>query len=187
MAWLQTDPTSGNQHICFRFGGKKFRRSLGTSNVKKARRKLARLEDTIELVQSGRIELPGNVDIPTFLLSDGKLNVKHAVEELRICDLFDEFFDSIPNGSLEPRTIAQMKSHRVHLEEFFGKRFLLAKLSFNELQSYVAKRSKGKGIRGRTTNSNTIKKEIVTLRGLWKWCVSSGRIPKCPFPSSGLR
>lgn len=187
MAWLQSDPTSGNQHICFRFGGKKFRRTLGTSNLKKANRKLARLEETIELIEAGRIELPSNVDIPTFLLSEGKLEVKHTIEDRKMGQLFTEFFESIPDGSLEPRTIAQMKSHRVHLEGFFGKKFSLVKLSFNELQKYVVKRSKGKGIRGRTTNSNTIKKEIVTLRSLWKWCVASGRIPKNAFPSSGLR
>ncbi len=187
MAWLQTDPSSGNQHICFRFGGKKFRRSLGTSDIKKANRKLARLEDTIELVESGRIDLPSNVDIPTFLLSDGKLPSRHTVADHRLADLFDEFFDSIPDGSLEPRTIAQMKSHRVHLEDHFGKKFTLSKLSFSELQNYVSKRSKGSGIRGRNTSSNTIKKEIVTLRGLWKWCMASELIRKSAFPSTGLR
>ena len=81
MAWLQEDPTSGNQHICFRFGGKKFRRSLRTKDKKKATRKLNRLEETIELIDSGRVELPTNVDIPTFLLSDGKLQVKHKIRE----------------------------------------------------------------------------------------------------------
>ena len=186
MAWLQTDP-SGNHHICFRFGGKKFKRSLRTRDRKKASRKLVRLEETVDLIESGRIELPTNVDVPTFLLSEGKLQVKHTIDDQRLSELFTHFFDSIPDGSLEPRTIAQMKSHRVHLEGFFGKNFSLVKLSFNELQKYVVKRSKGKGIRGRTTNSNTIKKEIVTLRSLWKWCVASGRIPKNPFPSSGLR
>ena len=186
MAWLQTDP-SGNHHICFRFGGKKFKRSLRTRDRKKASRKLIRLEETVDLIEAGRIELPTNVDVPTFLLSEGKLQVKHTIDDQRLGDLFNQFFESIPDGSLEPRTIAQMKSHRVHLEEFFGVKFSLVKLSFNELQKYVVKRSKGKGIRGRNTNSNTIKKEIVTLRSLWKWCVASGRIPKNVFPSSGLR
>ena len=187
MAWLQAHPVSGKYHIGFRFGGKKFRRSLNTSNPKTARRKLVRLEETIELIESGRIELPLNIDLPTFLLSDGKLNRKHTIEDRRLAELFDLFFESLPNGSLEPRTIDQMRSHRVHLEDFFGAKFLLANLSFSELQDYIAKRSMGKGIRGRTTNSNTIKKEIVTLRSLWKWCVATEAIPKCPFPSNGLR
>ena len=60
MAWLQTDP-SGNHHICFRFGGKKFKRSLRTRDRKKVSRKLVRLEETVDLIESGRIELPSNV------------------------------------------------------------------------------------------------------------------------------
>ena len=187
MAWLQTDPSSGNQHICFRFAGERFRRSLGTKDKRKARRKLARLEDTLELIEMGRIELPTNVDVPTFLLSEGKLQLKHSTSNEPLDKLFDAFFESIPDGALEERTVAQMKSHRVHLERHFKTTFCLPKLSFSDLQTYVAKRSKGKGIRGRNTNPKTIKKEIVTLRSLWNWSVSAGRIPKAVFPSNGLR
>ena len=87
MAWLQTDP-SGNHHICFRFGGKKFKRSLRTRDRKKASRKLVRLEETVDLIEAGRIELPTNVDVPTFLLSEGKLQVKHTIDDQRLGDLF---------------------------------------------------------------------------------------------------
>ena len=59
MAWLQKDP-SGNFHISFRFGGKKFKRSLRTQNQKQATSRKLRLEETIQLINSGRVELPTN-------------------------------------------------------------------------------------------------------------------------------
>jgi hypothetical protein len=65
MAWLQTDP-SGNQPIDFRFGGKKCKRSLRLKDLKNAPRKLIRLDETIDLIEAGRIEIPGAVDVPRF-------------------------------------------------------------------------------------------------------------------------
>lgn len=78
MAWIQTDP-SGNFHISFRFGGRKYKRSLKTKTRKQAELKKLRLEDTVALIETGRIELPPNCDLPTFLLSEGKLEGKHVI------------------------------------------------------------------------------------------------------------
>jgi len=84
MAWLQQDP-SGNYHISFRL----FKRSLRTSNEKDARTRLDRLEETIRLVEAGRIEIPTEIDLPRFLLSDGKLNGKPVVtQSLALQELF---------------------------------------------------------------------------------------------------
>ena len=105
MAWLQEDP-SGNYHISFRFGGRKFKRSLRTSRAKEARSHLDRLEENIRLVEAGRIELAADADIPTFLLSDGKLNGKPVViQPLTIKELFDNCFASLPKGNLEESTL----------------------------------------------------------------------------------
>ena len=69
MAWLQKYP-SGDYHISFRFGGKKFKRSLRTKNKKRALTRQARLEDNIDLVKRGRLIIPNDADVATYLLSD---------------------------------------------------------------------------------------------------------------------
>ena len=147
----------------------------------------ARLEETIRLIELGRIDLPDSVDISTFLLSDGKTNQKSVVREASLGDLFIRFFDSLPEGSLEPGSIAMMQIHRGHLERHFGKRIQLKLLRFSDLQGYVSKRSQDPGIRGRKLSRSTIKKEINTLRAVWKWALASDLIPKTTFPSQGLR
>ena len=92
MAWLQEDP-SGNYHISFRFGGRKFKRSLHTSVEADARGRLNHLEETLRLVEAGRIEIPACTDVATFLLSDGKLNGKPVLTKpLGLQQLFDDFF-----------------------------------------------------------------------------------------------
>ena len=67
MAWLQN--VEGNFHISFRFGGQKFKRSLKTKIGTEAHTRKARLEETIRLVESGRMEIPQDADVATFLLS----------------------------------------------------------------------------------------------------------------------
>ena len=73
MAWFEQHPTSGHFKICFRWGGKKKRKSLPVTDPKAARAILLRFEENLALLERGRLELPATGDIMTFLLSDGKL------------------------------------------------------------------------------------------------------------------
>ncbi len=55
MSWLKKDK-SGNFHVRFRFGGTKFRRSLRTKEQKAADARLNRLDESIRLVESDRLD-----------------------------------------------------------------------------------------------------------------------------------
>lgn len=163
MAWLQQLP-SGKYHVSFRFGGHKFKRSLRTSKAKEAQARLERLEENIRLVEAGRIEIAVDADIPTFLLSDGKLNAKVVVApSLKLEELFGRFFGNLPEGHLEETTLEGMHVHKRHLVRVFGSRFLVQKLTLTNLQDYVSHLSKEPGLRGRTVSASTINKEIVTF------------------------
>ncbi len=74
MAWLEQHRTSRHYHLCFRFGGKKFRRTLDTDDAKSAESTRLRFEENLLLLERGRFELPPDADLITFLLSDGKLS-----------------------------------------------------------------------------------------------------------------
>ena len=76
MAWLEQHPTAGTFQIVFRLGEAKFKRSLKTDDPREAAGRLARVEENIRLVESGRLVLPEHADPASFLLSDGKLNGK---------------------------------------------------------------------------------------------------------------
>jgi len=101
MAWLEQDP-SQKFHACFRFGGNKYRRSLRTTKKPEANSRLGRLEENIRLVESGRLEIPPDADAAAFLLSDGKLNQKfQSAKTVFLNILFEQFFDALPESSLE--------------------------------------------------------------------------------------
>jgi len=69
MAWLERHPTSGHFHLCFRWNGKRKRRSLSTDDTKAAEAIRLRFEENVALLERGRLELPPAADIMTFLLS----------------------------------------------------------------------------------------------------------------------
>ncbi|MGB7344854.1 tyrosine-type recombinase/integrase [Rubripirellula reticaptiva] len=186
MAWLQNDP-SGNFHISFRFAGRKYKRSLKTKNETEAQTRLHRLEENIRLVESGRLELPDNADAPIFLLSDGKLESKRsATERVQLSGLFQRYFDGIPDDALEDTTVDGMKTHQTHLERHIGARFPIDSLTRETLQTYVQKRAKAPGIRGRKLSPATIRKELVTLRSVWNWALAES-IVATPYPLKGVR
>lgn len=186
MAWIQRDP-SGNYHVGFRLGARKFKRSLKTKSEETAQHLTARLEENIILLARGRLELPTGADAGAFLLSDGKLTGKPQVpERLTLARLFKLYFDSLPERSLEPTTLYGMRIHERQLYRVLGKSFDVCTLTMADLQRYVEKRSKDPGRRGRKVTPATIKKAIVTLRTLWNWGVNGGHL-NGRFPTSGLK
>lgn len=181
MASLQQDP-SGNFHVVFRFVGTRFKRSLKTKQVQKAEAARIRLEENIALVESGRLELPEDVDVPIFLLSDGKLNGKTTVpKSLRLGDFYTAYTESIPSDALEPTTLKTIGLHTRHIARVLGASTKLHSLKPRDLQRYITTRSKEPGKTG-AVSAGTIRKEIGTFGSLWNWAVSqgyvSGSVPK---------
>ncbi len=174
MSSLQKDP-SGNFHICFRFGGRRFKRSLKTKSEKKANVSLAKLDERLWMLESGHLEIPSDVGVADFLIVGKDAKKKKTVaaapvlKRLSLSKLMDEYFVTAKNGSLEKSTIDTLEIHRRHLERVLGKSMDVRQLSTRHLQNYINKRAKAKGKYGRPLCGSTIKKELVTLRTVINW------------------
>jgi integrase len=59
-------------------------------------------------------------------------------------------------------------------------------VELEDLQRYVDRRTKDKGIRSKNLSSATIKKEITTLRTIWNWARDAGHLVRS-LPLKGLR
>tara|TARA_R110002111_G_scaffold164386_3_gene230583 strand:+ start:36011 stop:37264 length:1254 start_codon:yes stop_codon:yes gene_type:complete len=174
---------TGYFNVVFRFGGKRYTRSLSTDDEKEANRLLANLEQTVRDVKSGRISLPPDADIPTFLLSDGKLTTPHVSDsasvseiQLSLRDLFESFFASLPDGSLEESTLSLIKTHRNNLLRVLGDNVFIEDIDLNALDLYSKKRRRDNGRRKGKVSAYTIKKELVTLRRVLQWGKKRGKL-----------
>jgi len=86
-------------------------------------------EETINLIEKGRLEIPDGVAAADFILADGKLakpkkrtspkpiSRDHATPppQLTLQSFFEQFFASIPDDNLEGSTIDAMRKHERHL------------------------------------------------------------------------
>lgn len=185
MAWIQKFPSS--YHIAFRLNGTLVKRSLHTNSETEANTRLTRLEENLRLIASGRIDIPDDADPVEFLLADCKIAQKPAFKKPHsLASLCTHFFASIPNGNIEANTLKTMKIHTRHLRRHLGDRFSVRSLNLEDLQGYVSKREKEKGLRGKGVGPTTIKKELTTFCTIWSWAVEMGHL-KGAFPRKGLR
>ena len=67
--------------LVFWYHGKKFARGLKTNQMADAHLAKARLEDTLRRVELGTITVPEDADLPTFLLSEGRVHQTPGVVE----------------------------------------------------------------------------------------------------------
>ena len=185
MAWLEQ---RGNSfHLVHRFGNQKLKRSLHTGNQREAESALERVERRLRLIENGDLTIPNDADPMTFLLSDGKLSQPAIVSTgITLASLFQQYTDSLTQGSLESNTVYTLKIHLQHIVEILGKNFRVDRLSFADLQKYVDRRSREVGRHGKTLSAVTIKKELSSFSGVWSWALRMGSV-KNNFPNRGLR
>jgi len=135
-----------------------------------------RLEETIRLIERGRLDLPADADPATFILSDGKQKSKVMAPKVRTLGaLFEAYRANLPPGAKEESTLEAEDRHIKHLKRHLRSRTVTQSLSLTQMQQYVQKRSLDEW-RGKTIGPDTIKKELTTFRFIWNWGVLHGHL-----------
>ena len=189
MAWLEEHPTSGHFKICFRWAGRKLKKTVKTTSRGDADTALARFNENLQLLERGRLELPPGADIGTFLLSDGKLN-GHAeaappVRILTLGELREAYVEVHSNGAMEKNSLATVCMHLRHVITTLGKSFRIGSLAQADLQKHIDRRAR-KRYRGRPLSAVTLRKEMASFRACWNWGVQAGQMKEM-FPGRGLK
>lgn len=184
MASLELDPKSKRYRLRFRFAGRGCKRSLGTTSKREAIAAQVRFEETLRLVESGRLTIPPDTDPIAFLLSDGRATITKPLKLVTLGLLLDSYQQELPPGAKEDSTLYTEAIHLRHLKRLLKVRQSLVSLSLSDLQGYVNKRLRESRY-SRSIKSDTIKKEIATLRVAWNWGIDHELIEKA-FPSRGL-
>jgi integrase len=168
MASLSKDAGSGNFHIHFRFGGKLFHKSLKTKDETKAKSWAGNIAETLHDLERGKLVLPHGANLWEFLKTNGQREQKlQAPVHMTLGGLFDWYFASLPEGSKDSKTIKVLTVHANHFKRLLKPTTELAAITGQVLQTeYVNNRVKEKRY-GKPISSQTIKKEIDTLRMVW--------------------
>src|SRR5271166_1418610 len=170
----------GRYRIHFRWHGRQEKLALGKVSAEEAASKAAQVDYLLMRLKQRLIELPPDVDIVEFVQFDGKppadlQEVSADSRELTLAGFRDRYM-ATHRDSLEDRTIEGIGLHFKHLVAAIGERFPIRELKLADLQGYVDRRAKAKGMSGRRLSSATIKKELVTLRTAWNWAEKMGMV-----------
>ena len=112
MASINQDPKSQVFRIRFRFGSVRVNRSLKTKDRKIAQSVLGRVEETLRLIEHGRLEIPPKVDPATFILRDGRIKPVGPQKQLvTLKQLFKIYQERLPATAKAPTTIALEMTH----------------------------------------------------------------------------
>ncbi|HWY85513.1 MAG TPA: hypothetical protein VNX28_02250, partial [Gemmataceae bacterium] len=186
MAFLQLDKKSRRYRIRFAYGGQEFKRSIKTENPKVARGIQGRVEETIRLLEQGRLEMPIGADPAVFIMSDGKLAQRPvAVRPLTLAELVALYREKFPAGAKEASTASTERIHCKHFVRVFGKNTALQTMTQADVQGYIDRRSQDRW-HGKPIKAQTVKKETETFRQLWNWAVGMGCLTG-PCPVKGTR
>ena len=185
MASLEFDRRRDVYRIRFRFGGRDFKRSLSTSNRRYAEGTLARVRETLMLIESGRLDFPADADPAEFVLSEGKRSEpKTEPRMLTLGELVELYQGQRVPGSKEASTIKTEDQHLRHVLRLMRKATFVRSLRMGDFQAYVCKRLDEK-CGSRPIAAETVRKELATLRVVWNWAVRHDYLDR-PAPVIGL-
>ena len=179
---------NGMWHLSFRFGGSQFNPSLRTKSEREAERALAIADDTLSLMEKGRIAPPNpsRDAIIHFVLSGGKARSKlKVVAQPTLQQVAEEYFASYTVGK-EPVSLTTERVHIRHFQRLIGGRRRFASVDTAMLQDYAAKRSEEPGQRGRKVSGATIGKELTTFDQIWKVAIQKQYV-EGPSPTKGVK
>lgn len=135
---------------------------------------MGRIEETIRLLERGRIEMPPEAEPGAFILSDGKMSGKPRAPQVRmLADLFQVYREGFPPGAKADTTIKTERTHMGHLTRHLKGSKIAQTITVGEMQTYVDRRLR-ECYRGAPIGSETVRKEVATFRLIWNWGVSKG-------------
>lgn len=180
MATLEHHPTSNHFLIRFRFAGRSFKRSLKTENKQHAEAALARLHETISMVQRGFLEMPHDADPVTFFLSGGKVQKRPSNERpLNLGDLFTKYQAALPLQAKEKSTLKTEETHIKQFRKKLPQSKSLDQVTTHDVQQFINSESRRK-IGKRTISPDTIKRHIDTLKCIFNWAEKQQLVKKAP-------
>ncbi len=176
MASLICDRESGNFKIKFWHDGRQFKWSLRHNNAVLAEETAARVQRTLRDLDEGRLVLPEGADLIEFVKTDGGRTapLKAPEKPLTLGQLFCLYPEKLTEGAKKKNSLETELIHGRHLVSVLGAERTLASLAApGGMQEYIDKRAKEKW-RGQAIRGRTIKKEMDTLRLVWRWAYSNG-------------
>lgn len=158
-------------HLRFWLQGRKFFRSLKTTDETAANSILWRANETMRRLEQSELAIPDGFTFDqafNFIISGGKQVTKtELVPDVTLQQIEKDYFAELPEGAKENTSLRTEKTHIGHFIRLLGGATPIRSIGVSQLQRYVSDRRKEKGQRGKKIQPPTLKKELQTFKQLW--------------------
>jgi len=187
VASLRLDQRTNKWFVCFRWDNAQYNKSCSTTKRSEAALICSRIDDTILLLRTGRIEVPNEVDSGNWIYAGGKTilngssvcNGSFKASALRLGEICDDYLKD--QARKAETTLNAEKVHIKHLKGHFGILRKLTTIQLDHVKEYLAQRQIEK-YRGKLVTGATIKKELTTFRQIWIWAQRNRKVQgTCPL------
>src|SRR5262245_48602171 len=137
----------GDAYYCtFRFQGRRYYFTVGNVSEAQALAKGAEVDETLGLLERGRLTVPEGVTLEDFVAAGGKVpKVSARPETVTARQLFDSYLVTHSNGTIEESSLGTARTHLNQFAQTIGERFRMQALTLLHLQGHVDRRRK-KGV-----------------------------------------
>ena len=115
----------GDAYYCtFRFQGKRYSFTIGQVSEAQALAKATEVDETLDLIERGRLTIPEGVTLEDFVAAGGKAPVIAVrPETITARQLIDHYLVTHANGTIEMNSLGTAKTHLNQFLESVGERF----------------------------------------------------------------
>lgn len=169
---------SGLYLLTFRYQGQQVQRSVETHDPDEADRLKSAAEQRLRLLRDGTFKLPegATVDELWDWLRHGRFrdSLPKLVKKISLGDAAEKYLSSYSPGTKEPETLETERVHLNNIKRLIGESTSLHSLKPDDIRRYIELRQQERGNRGGNIKSDTIRKELQTVRLLWVFAVDEG-------------
>ena len=138
------------------------------------------------MVEQGDLTIPESADPVAFLMGDAEKSPLKLRELPTLKTVCEAYLGGLPPGVIEENTRRTIRIHLNHLQAVLGESRLVSQITQAVLQEYVTVRASQLTATGTPISPETIKKEIGTTSGLWKFAAGKNWV-KGASPTKGLK
>ncbi len=155
--------------VRWRCNGKRPRKSLGSVTADEANRRRDEIEETLRMIDDGRLEIPPRADETEFVFSGGRVEQSRRATQRTIQDCIDAYLESRQVGA---DTYDEYERRLRTVRDALGEPSrTLDSITIQDLQAFLASRQT-------KVSGDTAKRDLVRFLDAYKLAAASGWIAK---------
>jgi len=188
VAYLRHDKRTNKWFVCYRWNNAQHNKSCGTTKHSEADVIRSRVEDTIQLLRTGRIQLPKEVNPGDWILAGGVTISNGSCGEdtdkikpidLQFGKICEDYYQD--QARKADTTLYTERIHIKHLKRHFGFRRQIISIELEHVKKYLSQRLQ-ETYHCKPVAGVTVKKELATFRQIWVWAQRNRKLSAiCPL------